>query len=111
MVMLDPPLGKITTTSSHNPDLRRNLPKSTQHHAIALSEAVYQVLNVRVLAKVLDERLQGSEVVSRYAREEVVDGLELQTTVDEIEEGRAAHVHGCAELALRKGFGGAEVGG
>ena len=37
--------------------------------------------------------------------------LELQAAVDEVEPCGARHVHGGAELALREGFGVAEVGG
>ena len=37
-------------------------------------------------------------------------GLELQPAVDEIEPGRAVDVHGGAQLALREGFGVAEIG-
>ncbi len=37
----------------------------------------------------------------------MMHGLKLQPSVQEVKPSRAIHVHGGAELALRKGLGGA----
>lgn len=95
----------------HNLSLLSNLLQSAQHHAIARREAMDHVLDLCLGAELPHKLLQLAQIVARDAREEVVHGLELQAAVDEVEPLRAGDVHGRAELALREGLAGPEVGG
>lgn len=106
-----PRLGHVRLTLRQDLRLARDLLQFTQHHTVALDKAVDQIADLGLGAEVLHECLQAAEIVARDAREEVVDGLELQAAVDEVEPGGAGDVHGGAELALGEGLGGAEVGG
>lgn len=49
--------------------------------------------------------------MTRNTGEKMVDGLELQATVEPVEPRRALNIHGSAHLALRERFGGAKIGG
>lgn len=104
-------LSHVLLTRRHHLRLLGDFLQPAQHDAVARREAVDHVLDLRLRAELLHERLQPAEVVARHAREEVVHRLELQAAVDEIEPLRAGDVHGRAELALREGLAGAEVGG
>ena len=98
-------------TRRHHLRLLSNLLQSAQHNAITRRKPVNHVLDLRLGAELLHESLQPAEVVARHAREQVVHGLELQAAMDEIEPLRTGDIHGSAELTLRKGLAGAEVGG
>ena len=104
-------LSHVLLTRRHDLGLLRDLLQPAQHDAVAGRKAVDHVLDLRLGAEILHERLQLAQVVSGHAREEVVHGLELQAAVDEVEPLRAGDVHSCAKLALREGLAGAEVGG
>ena len=104
-------LSHVLLTRRHHLRLLRDFLQSAQHDAVASRETVDHVLDLRLGAELLHERLQPAEIVTRYAREEVVHGLELQAAVDEVEPLRAGDVHRCAELALRERLAGAEIRG
>jgi len=104
-------LSHVLLTRRHHLRLLSNFLQSAQHDAVARRETVNHVLNLRLGAELLHERLQPAQVVARHAWEKVVHGLELQAAVDEIEPLRAGDVHGRTELALREGLAGAEVSG
>ena len=106
-----PRLGHVLLALDQHLHLLADLPQAGQHLSVAVDEPEDLVLNPRLRAELLDERLQLAEVVPRHSREEVVHGLELQTAVDEVEPGGAVDVHGGAELALGERLGVAQVRG
>lgn len=69
------------------------------------------VLDTCFVAETDDQLLQSSKVVTWYAREQVVYGLELQATMDKIEPRRALDVHCGSKLMLGEAFRFAEVTG
>ena len=106
-----PRLRHILLTFDQVPDLRAHLGQPPQHLCVAVHEPQQRVRDARLGAKLLDQRLQPAQVVSRHAREQVVHSLELQAAVDPVEPRRAVDVHGGAELALGEGLGFPEVRG
>lgn len=85
--------------------------KSAQNNLVALDKAIALVLDSCLIAELADQNLQSTQVVARHAREEMVDGLELKASVQEIQPGGAIDVHGGAQLALREAFGRAQIRG
>lgn len=73
-----------------------NLPKASQDLPITVFKAIDLILNANFFSKLLDPALEFAQIMSRDTREEVMDGLELETTVDPVEPGRAVDVHGSA---------------
>ncbi len=71
--------------------------------AVTLCEAVLVVLQPPLFSEGDNEPVaQLAQVVARYAREEMVRDLHVQTAVDEVEPGRAVDVHRGSDLARRK---------
>lgn len=103
-------LSHVLLTAGQDLDLLANLVQSTEDLAISIDESQNGVGDLRLLAELADHDLDLSEVVSGYAGEQMVDGLELEATVDEVQPGRAVNIHGGSELALGEGFVLAEVG-
>lgn len=91
-------------------DLFTNVVEPAQDLLVALDKGEDGVGNAGFAAKLPGEDLGLAEVVAGKSREQVVDGLELETTVDKVEPGGAVDVHGGTELALREGLGLAQVG-
>ena len=104
-------LSHVLLTRRHHLRLLGDLLQSTQNDAVASRKPVDHVLDLRLGAELLHERLQPAEVVAGHAREEVVHGLELQAAVDEVEPLRAGDVHGGAELTLSERLARAEIRG
>ena len=83
----------VILTSDHHLQLISHLPQLTQHFPVAIREAVDTVFDLRLRVKVLHQSLRMPKIVPRYAREEAMDGLELQVSIDEVEPRRAFDVH------------------
>lgn len=92
-------------------NLVAHLLQPVQDLLVAILEAEKNIWDVRLGAELLDQGLDLAQVMSGYTGKEVVDGLELETAVDEVEPGGAVDIHGGAQLALGEGFGFAEVRG
>lgn len=90
-------------------NLLADLVEAAEDLLVAVGEAENRVGDTGLPAELADVDLGLAEVVARQAREQVVDGLELEAAVDEVEPGRAVDVHGGAELALRERLGLAEL--
>lgn len=84
--------------------------QSAQNNLVALDESIALVLDGGLVAELANENLESAQVVARHTREEMVNSLELQTSVQEVEPLRAVDVHGSAKLALREALGGTQVG-
>ncbi len=67
----------VRLASSKHLRLVSHLLQLPQYHAIAVGKTMDLVLNLRILTELLNKALQAAEVVSRYARKEMVYGLEL----------------------------------
>lgn len=98
-------------TLLHETDLLRHFSKPTDNLLISIVEGKDSVGNTGVATKLQNILLGTSEVVARHARVEVVDRLELEATVEEVQPGRAIHVHGRTQHLLGEGFVDAQVGG
>lgn len=92
----------VLLTVDQNFDLAAYFPHAIEHLLVSINKGQDGVRDACVGAKLLDHVLHFPQVVSGNAREQVVDGLELQTAMDEVEPGRAVHVHGSTQLALRE---------
>lgn len=90
--------------------LSPNVRQSANDLFVTIDETVQRIGNVGFLAEGLDKLLGAPQVVSRHAREQVVNGLELETAVDKVEPLRTIDVHGRAQHALREGLCDAEIG-
>ena len=90
--------------------LLRHITQSINDLFIAVQKRENRIWDVCLAAEIQNQMLCSTEVVSRDARIEVVDGLELQATMEEVQPGRAVDVHGCAKHFLREGLVDAHVG-
>lgn len=97
--------------SDHDLNLLGYITQPAQDDLVPIHEPEDGILNPDIFAELADQSLHTAQVMARYAREQVVHGLELKTAVDEIQPGRAVNVHGGAQLLLSEGLRGAEVGG
>lgn len=71
-----------------------NLPKTSQDFPVTVFKAIDLILDTNFFSKLLDPALEFAQVMPRNTREEVVNGLELETTVDPVKPGWAVDVHG-----------------
>lgn len=106
-----PSLSHILLTLHKRIDHLSHLVKFTQHNTIPVHKPMNLVAQLRLGAKVADKSLNLPKIMSRHPRKKVMHGLELQTTVQEIQPGRAIDIHGSTELALRERLSGAEISG
>lgn len=88
-----------------------NLVQPRQNDLVTVNKALVIVPDSRLLTEVQNETLCFAQVVSRQPGEQVVDGLELKSSVEEIQPLGAVDIQGGAELALGKGLGRAQVRG
>lgn len=83
-------------TLSQHPCLPRDISQVTNDLLIALLEPIKRIRDADILAEFHDQFLASAEVVPRDPWEQVVHGLELETTMEEVEPLRAVNVHGGA---------------
>lgn len=100
----------ILLTVDQDSDLIADLVHSIKHLLVAINEFQDGIGDARVGTELLHHGLRFSEIMSRNAREQMMNGLELKTTVNEVQPGRAVDVHGSAELALGERLVLAQIG-
>jgi hypothetical protein len=88
-----------------------HLLESAQNNLVALDKAITLVLDCGLVAEFADQNLESAQVVARYAREQMVDSLELKSSVEEIQPGGAVDIHGGTQLALRETLSRTKIGG
>ena len=76
-----------------DPDLFRNIAKSSNDFLVAINKRENGIRNAGVTTELKDKLLGATEVVTRDTRVEVMDGLELKTAMEEIQPCRAVHIH------------------
>lgn len=70
-----------------------------------------RIRNPHILAELLHQLLRLPQIVPRHPRIQVMDGLELQSTVHPVKPLWAIDIHGCAQHFLWEGFVGSHIGG
>lgn len=104
MIRKDTVLCTRLATLFQETDLIRNLPESSNNFLVAIHECENGVRNACFVTKLEDKLLRATQVVAWDTGVEVVDGLELKTTVEKIQPCRAVHVHGGTKHLLREGL-------
>lgn len=85
-------------------DLLCDFTEPTDDFFVALSKPVDHIGNLGLGTELFDILLRLPQIVSRNARVQMVDGLELKPTVEEVEPGRAINIHGGSEHFLWEGL-------
>lgn len=80
----------------------RDIPKFANYFLVAVIKGENGVGYASIATEVDHEFLGTTQVVTGNARVEVVDSLELQSTMEEVEPCRAVDIHGGAQHLLRK---------
>ena len=65
------------------------------HLLVPLNETIQSIGYIHLITEFLNKLLSPSKVVTRHPRKQMMDCLELQTSVEEIEPLRTVDVHGC----------------
>ena len=91
--------GNFSTFLQH-PQLSGDLAQSADDFLVPLCKTKDDVRYPDLGAKPLDILLRPAQVMSRNARVQMVDDLELETTVDEVQPGRTVDIHGRPEHLL-----------
>lgn len=102
-------LRHVSLAMDQDSDLITNILKTVEDLAVAIHKVENRVGNTGFGAKLPDQDLSLAEVVSWKSGEQVVNSLELESTVDEIEPSRAINVHAGSELPLGEGLGFAKI--
>lgn len=100
----------ILLTVDQDSDLIADLIHSIKHLLVSINEFQDGIGDACISAELLYHGLRFSEIMSRNAREQMMNGLELKTAVNEVQPGRAVDVHGSAELALGERLVLAQIG-
>lgn len=94
-----------------NADLLCDVAEFANHLFVTIVEGEDGIGDASVAAKVEHQALGPTQIVPRNAGVEMMDGLELKTTVEEVEPGRAVDIHGGAEHSLRERLVDSHIGG
>lgn len=94
--------GNGTLAFGQNSSLPSYVSQLSQDYLVSVYEAVQGIRNVCIVAKLLDELLRTSQVMAWYPWEEVVNRLELETSVEEVEPLRTVDIHGRSQHLLGK---------
>lgn len=100
---------KRTSTLLQDPRLLGDISKSTNDFLVAFVKAQDSVRDIHILAKLLDELLRLAEVVARNAGKQMVDRLELESTMEKVQPDRTVHIHGRPEHLLGEAFKRAKI--
>lgn len=111
MIPIIPLLRQRPLTLGQNPRLPSHLPQPSKNLLIPLHKPIQRVRNPDLRTEPPHQRLRPPQIMSRDARVQVMDGLELQSAVEEVEPVGTIDVHGRAEHLLGKGLVHAEIGG
>ncbi|KAL7350588.1 hypothetical protein ACKS0A_03028 [Histoplasma ohiense] len=71
-------------TLSQQPRLRRHFPQPPNNLLIPIQEGKNRIGDLNLSAKLHNKLLCLAQVMPRHAREQVMDGLELEAAVEEI---------------------------
>ena len=104
-------LGNTLLASSQDLRLSSDIAETSNDFLVSIVEAIDGIGNTYIIAELLDQLLSSTQVVARHARIQVVDGLELKTTVEEVEPLGTVDIHGCAKHALRERLVDTEISG
>lgn len=107
----DAALGDGLATLLHEADLFRDFTKPADDLLVAIIEREDGIGDTSIATELYDELLRATQVVARDPRVEMVNGLELQATVEEIQPCWAVDVHSGTEHLLREGLANTQVGG
>ena len=99
------------TTFLHKAHLLRNFAQPADDLLVSIVEREDGIGDTSVTAKFENELLRTTEIVAGDARVKMMDGLELQASMEEVEPGRAVNVHGRAKHFLGERFANSEVSG
>lgn len=96
--------GHMFLTLDHQLQLSGHFAEFAQDVLVPRHKPQPLVLDTGFVAEPDYQLLQSSKVMTWYAREQMVYGLELQTPMNEIEPWRTFDVHCRTELMLREAF-------
>ena len=102
-------LGHVFLALDKNFDLLADFAQTPQNLLVAIHKTKAFVFDPSFGAKFTDQDLQSSQVVSRDSREEMMNSLELEPTMNKVQPSRAIHIHRRSQLSLRKGLARTEV--
>lgn len=94
--------GKRALTLGQDGSLPRYIVQNTKNFFVAVDESIDGIRNVHVVAEFLDQFLRSAQIVSGDAGVQVVNGLELETAVEEIQPLGTIHIHSCSQHLLRE---------
>ena len=94
---------------SQNPCLPRNVSQMTDNLLITFLESIHRIRDANIFAEIHDQFLTSAEIVPRDTWEQVVHGLELESTMEKVEPLGAVNIHGGAQHTLRERLGNAKV--
>lgn len=92
-----------------NTDLFRDVAESVNDFFVAVVERENGIWNPRIATELENKLLGTTQVVAWDTWVKMVDGLELQTTVEEIQPCRTVHIHGRTKHLLGEGFMDAQI--
>lgn len=101
---MDLAFGLGLSHSAQDLDLVSYLPQDAQDLPVPIQEPQGVIFQPFLLAPIYDVFAGGSEVLSGYPREEVVDDLEVETAVNEVQVRWTDDVHCCPGLTMDEGF-------
>ena len=93
VVTLNQILRSNFSTFLQHPQLSGDFAQSADDFLVPTCETKDHIRYPDVVAKLLDVLLRPAQVMSRDARVQMVDDLELETAVDEVQPGRTVDVH------------------
>lgn len=109
MPIQDVSYANAALTLRQNPRLLCDLTQVSNDHLIAFLKSIQGVGNTNVLAKLHNHLLALPQIVSRYARIQVMHCLKLQSAMEEVQPSRTIDIHGGAQHSLWKGLRDAQV--
>lgn len=104
MIREDTSLGNRFAALLHEADLLCDITETADNLFISIVERENRIWDTSVSAEFQNLLLGATQVVARHAWVQMVDGLELQTSMEEIEPCWAVDVHSGAKHLLREGL-------
>lgn len=103
--------GSRLPTLLQNIYLLGDIAQSADDFLVTIEEGKNRIRDPSVAAELQNQLLGAPQVMARDPGEEMVNSLELQSTVEKVKPSRAVNVHCGAEHLLREGLVDAKVGG
>lgn len=89
--------------------LSSNVRKSTNNLLVTIIEGKDRIRNVHILTEFPNKLLRLAQIVSRDTRVQVVNSLELKTTMEKVQPRRAVDIHSSAKHLLGERFQRAKI--